>query len=134
MDKYRTDGTLKKNFSWPDVVRHFEKGSVEIVCVGGTSVARMKLEPGWRWSTHVRPLVNTPSCRQEHCQYVISGRLKVALDDGRQLDLRPGDIAVVPPGHDAWVEGDEPYVAIDMTGLTEYAVEAAEACPAAKQL
>ena len=71
-------------------------------------------EPGWRWSTDVKPIAGTQSCELPHFLYVVSGRMRVLMDDGREVELRPGDVASIPPGHDAEVLGDEPCVTVDL--------------------
>ena len=112
----------KKNLdSSPDNTRDFEKGKVEIVNFGNVTIGRAIFEPGWSWSKCVKPIVNTNSCQAPHTQYVISGRLKVVMDDGTEEEFGPGDAAIIPPGHDAWVVGNESVVAIDFTGLKDYA-------------
>jgi hypothetical protein len=112
----------KKNLdSSPDDTRTFEKGKVEIVNFGNMTIGRAIFEPGWSWSKCVKPIVNTNSCQAPHTQYVVSGRLKVVMDDGTEEEFGPGDAAIIPPGHDAWVVGNESVVAIDFTGLKDYA-------------
>ena len=111
----------KKNLSTPDDVRTFKKGKVELVSVGGVTFGRATLEPGWRWSECVRPLVKTASCEAPHLQYQVSGRIKVVMDDGTQQEFGPGDVSSIPPGHDAWVIGNEPVVVIDISGMKDYA-------------
>ena len=114
----------KKNLdSSPDETRKFEKGKVEIANFGAMTIGRAIFEPGWSWSKCVKPIVNTNSCQAPHTQYIISGRLKVVMDDGTEQEFGPGDAAIVPPGHDAWVMGNESVVAIDFTGLKDYAKE-----------
>ena len=87
-----------------------ERSSVEL---GTTAIGRGVFRPGWRWSEHVQPLSNRDSA--EHIGYVISGRLAVRGVDGTEAELGPGDAFVAAPGHDAWVLGDEPCVALDFT-------------------
>ena len=111
----------KKNLDNPDEVRTFENGKVEIATLGDVVIGRATLEPGWSWDKCVKPLVNTNSCEAPHTSYIISGRMKVVMDDGTELEGGPGDTAVIPPGHNAWVVGDEPCVSIDFTGLKDYA-------------
>ncbi len=111
----------KKNFDTPDEVREFPKGHAEIVKVGGGEVSRMVLEPGWRWSEHVKPVAGTDLCEAPHFQYVISGRVGVRMENGTELEVGPGDVNVLPPGHDAWVIGDETAVAIDWGGAHVWA-------------
>ena len=112
----------KKNLdSSPDETRTFEKGKVELVNLGDVTIGRGILEPGWSWEKCVKPLVKTNSCQQPHTQYIVSGRLKVVMDDGTEEEFGPGDSGVIPPGHNAWVVGNEPVVAVDFTGLKDYA-------------
>jgi mannose-6-phosphate isomerase-like protein (cupin superfamily) len=79
------------------------------------------LEPGRSWKKCVKPIVNTNSCQAAHTQYFVSGRLKVVMDDGAEEEFGPDDTAIIPPGHNAWVVGNEPVVSIDFTGLKEFA-------------
>jgi len=102
-------------------VREFPKGRLELVQVGGRTVARAVFEPGWRWSTSVQPIVKTQSCQAPHFQYHVSGTVRVRMDDGTEFDCRPGDVSFLPPGHDAWVLGDEPAVVVDFQGMIDYA-------------
>lgn len=111
----------KKNLSKPDEVRNFEKGKLELVTIGGTTFGRATLQPGWRWSKSVKPLVQTASCEAPHLQYHVSGRIHVVMEDGTEEDFGPGDVSLLPPGHDAWVVGDEPVVVIDVSGMINYA-------------
>ena len=103
---------FRKNLSSPDETRTFEKGSVELATLSGVTFGRVTLHPGWKWSQHVKPIVKTESCLAPHTQYIISGKLHIAMDDGTNFDLGPGDATVIPPGHDAWVVGDEAAVLI----------------------
>lgn len=111
---------LKKSLGQPDETRPVDKGKVEVVELDGKKVLRSTFEPGWRWSECVKPIVGGESCQVDHFGYCISGRLKVLMDDGAELEFGPGDAMHIPPGHDGWVVGDEPYVGIDVTG-TEFA-------------
>ncbi|MDZ4278363.1 MAG: cupin domain-containing protein [Dehalococcoidia bacterium] len=111
----------KKSLNAPDETRPFDKGKVEVVKIGGGTVGRGVLEPGWKWSEHVKPIAKTDWCEAPHFQYTISGRARVHMADGTELDIGPGDVAVIPSGHDAWVVGDEPWVSVDWSGLAEYA-------------
>jgi uncharacterized RmlC-like cupin family protein len=105
----------------PDDVRKFTNGKVELANLGDVTIGRITLDPGWKWSNDVKPIVNTSSCQLPHTQYVISGRLRVRMDDGTEQESGPGEALYVPPGHDAWVVGNEPFVAVDFTGMKEYA-------------
>lgn len=113
-----------KNFGKPDEVREFPKGRVEMLQMGGALVGRATFLPGWRWSESVQPLAKTKSCEAPHFQYHVSGRLHVVMDDGSEFDCGPGDVSLLPMGHDAWVVGDEPAVVVDFQGMIDYAKRA----------
>ncbi len=109
-----TKRTLKvKNVESPHERRTLEHGVLDIVNLHGATVVRATLQPGWKWSTDVKPLVGTESCQAAHTGHIVSGHVHVQVDDGQEYDLGPGDAHVVGPGHDARVLGDEPCVAID---------------------
>ncbi len=110
-----------KNFEHPDEVREFPLGRLELVKIAGVTVGRARLEPGWRWSESVKPIVNTDSCEAAHFQYHLSGVLHVRMDDGTEFECRAGDVSLIPPGHDAWVVGDEPVEVVDFQGMSTYA-------------
>ncbi len=110
-----------KEFTKPDEVRTFGHGKAEILNIGGGTVGRLVLEPGWRWSVDVKPIAGTEWCEAPHFQYLVSGALHVVMKDGRQFDLRPGSVSYLPSGHDAWVVGNEPVVVVDWHGATHYA-------------
>jgi uncharacterized cupin superfamily protein len=110
-----------KSFDTPDEVRTFEKGELELVRVGDRVVGKATFEPGWKWSQHVKPLVGAESCEKQQLGYVLSGILHVAMDNGTEADIRAGEVGFLPPGHDAWVVGDEPVVLVDFQGMVEYA-------------
>jgi hypothetical protein len=110
-----------KNFGKPDEVREFPKGKVDLVKIGGATVGRAVLQPGWRWATSVQPLAKTKSCEAPHFQYHVSGVLRVRMDDGTEFDCQPGDVSLLPPGHDAWVVGNEPAVVVDFQGMVDFA-------------
>ena len=104
-----------KNFDAPDEARPFEaRGEIRLVTVAGKEIGKGVFEPGWRWSTDVKPIAGTQSCELPHFLYVVSGRMRVLMDDGREVELRPDDVASIPPGHDAEVLGDEPCVTVDL--------------------
>lgn len=111
----------KKSFSAPDETRPIAKGKVEVLNFGDLQPMRTVLEPGWRWSESVKPIVKTDSCQVNHLTYMISGRMRVRMDDGSEAEFGPGDVGAIPPGHDAWVVGNEPAVAIDFRGGAIYA-------------
>jgi hypothetical protein len=110
-----------KGFNKPDEVRDFDKGKVELVNVGGVMVGRAVFQPGWKWSESVKPLAKTKSCEAPHLQYHVSGTLHIKMDDGTEMDCRPGDVSLLPTGHDAWVVGNEPVVIVDFQGMVDYA-------------
>ena len=116
-----TQSTEHTSFQQPDETRTFPHGRAEIVRVGGAEVGRLILEPGWRWSEHVKPIAGTASCEAPHFQYHVSGRLAIRMDDGSEFVAGPGDVTSLPSGHDAWVVGDEPVVVVDWFGATNYA-------------
>lgn len=116
-------GIVSKSFDSADETRPFEdgKGRMDLIVSDGGPVGRSVFEPGWQWSQHVKPIVGTDSCQTHHVGYVVSGRMKVVLDDGTSAELTPGAFFDVEPGHDAWVLGDEACVALDWGAVSGYA-------------
>jgi Cupin domain len=115
-------GLEVKSFDSPDEVRPFEgKGQAEVLNIGGQVVGKATFEPGWKWSENVRPIAGTDSCQVSHLGYVISGRMRVYMDDGSEAEVGPGDVMAIAPGHDAEVVGDEPCVSLDFGEFGEYA-------------
>lgn len=112
---------ILKRFETPDELRTFEKGKFEVVHIGGMTIGRASYEPGWKWSEHVGKATGTKSCQVEHVGLVISGRATAAMDDGRILEMKPGDLFHIEPGHDSWVVGNEPYVSLHFMGAGDYA-------------
>jgi mannose-6-phosphate isomerase-like protein (cupin superfamily) len=112
---------ILKRFDSPDEVRIIPKGRFETVHFPGTTIGRASYEPGWKWSEHVGRASGARSCQVEHVGMVVSGRAVAAMDDGRMIEMNPGDLFYIPPGHDSWVIGDEPYVSLHFMGATEYA-------------
>lgn len=110
-----------KSFGKPEEVREFPKGRLELIKVGGATVGRAIFEPGWRWATSVQPLAKTKSCEAPHFQYHVAGVLKVKMDDGTEFECKPGDVSLLPSGHDAWVVGNETAVIVDFQGMIDYA-------------
>jgi hypothetical protein len=111
----------RKELNSPDEVRSFERGHLDVIEIAGGTVGRMTLEPGWRWSEHVKPIAGTELCEAPHFQYHVSGVLHVVMADGTEFDAGPGDVTSLPSGHDAWVVGDEPAVIVDWNGARTYA-------------
>jgi quercetin dioxygenase-like cupin family protein len=114
---------IRKSLNEPEETRPFEegKGKVDLVNIEGGAIGRAIFEPGWQWSKHVKPIAKTDSCQVAHRGYILSGRLKVVMNDGEENEFAAGDYMVVPPGHDAWTVGDEACVVIDWQGLDDYA-------------
>jgi len=109
------------NFDSPAETRTFEKGRFDVYEVGPMTLGRATYEPGWRWSEHVGPASGESSCQVEHVGLVLSGRAAVRMDDGTEQVMEAGDFFYVPPGHDSWVVGDEPYVSLHIMGSERYA-------------
>lgn len=110
-----------KSLEKPEEIRQFEKGRLELVTVNGRVVGRAVLQPGWKWSTCVKPIAKTKSCEAPHFQYQLAGRMQVVMDDGTEFVTNAGDVTNIPSGHDAWVLGDEPVVVVDFQGFVDYA-------------
>jgi quercetin dioxygenase-like cupin family protein len=111
-----------KRFDSPDETRPFaDKGQARVVNLGDNSALRGTFEPGWRWSDHVKPIAKTDSCQSPHLLYVLSGRMKVVMNDGTEGEVGPGDAARIDPGHDAWVVGEEACEVVDFGAMATYA-------------
>ncbi|HZV51787.1 MAG TPA: cupin domain-containing protein [Candidatus Dormibacteraeota bacterium] len=110
-----------KSHDTPDEVRTPARTRVEIVRLEGYTLGRFRFEPGWRWSECIKPVVKTDRCQLSHVGYVVSGRITVELADGQRRTIEPGQSYTIPPGHDAWVEGQEPFVALEVMSAEEYA-------------
>ena len=111
-------GIEKKSFDSPDETRSPEKTKVDVLKIGNVSVGRATFQPGWKWSECIKPVVGTDSCQARHVGTVVSGRLHIVHEDGSEGDASPGDAYVIEPGHDAWVVGDEPFVAFEFEAQT----------------
>ena len=116
-------GLVRMSLDSPEETRPFEdgKGKLEVVNLAQGGVGRATFEPGWQWSKHVKPIAKTDSCQAAHTAYFVSGRMKVVMDDGEEMEYGPGDFAIMAPGHDAWVIGDKACVVIDWQGYGDYA-------------
>ena len=112
---------ILKRFETPDEVRTFEKGRFELVRLGGMTIGRATYQPGWKWSEHVGKSAGAKSCMVEHVGMVLSRCATAAMDDGRVIELKAGDLFYIAPGHDSWVVGNEPYVSLHFLGANEYA-------------
>ena len=116
-------GMIRRSLDTPEEVRPFKEdsGQLELVNLAGGAVGRATFKPGWQWSKHIKPIAGTDSCQSAHMGYFISGRMKIVMDDGEEEEFGPGDFMVCPPGHDAWIVGDETCVVIDWQGFADYA-------------
>src|SRR5690349_4325077 len=110
-----------KRFDKADETRTFEKGKFEVVNLAGMTIGRATYEPGWKWSSHVGRVLGKGNCDVEHVGLVVSGRAVVAMNDGRTIEMGPGDLFHIAPGHDSWVIGNEPYVSLHLMGAGQYA-------------
>lgn len=111
----------RRHFSDAEEVRRFPNGEVRLVTLGDTVFGEFVLQPGWRWSTDVRPVAGTAQCEHCHVGYVIRGQLHVTMNDGATMDFVAGDTYEIPPGHDAWVVGDETYHGVEFSGARTFA-------------
>jgi uncharacterized cupin superfamily protein len=111
-----------KNFDSPDETREFEgNGSAKVVQLAGHTVGYGTFEPGWRWSQNVKPIAGTDSCQVAHFGYVLSGSMRIYMDDGQEVEINAGDVVAIPPGHDAEVTGSEACVMVDFGEIGDYA-------------
>jgi hypothetical protein len=118
--------TLRKSLTKPDETRSFPKGKMEIVKLGDISVGKATFQPGWKWSESVKSIVGTNTCMVSHQGYIVSGRMHVKMDDGKEIEFGPGDAFAITPGHDAWIVGNEPCVLLEFSGSAAiYAKKAA---------
>jgi mannose-6-phosphate isomerase-like protein (cupin superfamily) len=116
--------TVLRRFDRPDEVREFSKGRFELVTLGGMTIGRATYQPGWRWSVDVGAATGEAAlCQVEHVGMVVSGCATAAMADGTIHEMRAGDLFYVPPGHDSWVVGDEPYVSLHFLGAEDYAAK-----------
>ena len=110
-----------KSLDAPEEERRFANGGADLVTVGGATIGRFTFQPGWRWSESVKPIVHTDSCQSHHQGVAVAGRIHVVADDGTETDIGPGEAYNIPPGHDAWVVGDETFVGYEFKSAAEYA-------------
>jgi len=115
--------TVLRRFDSPDEVREFSKGRFELVSLGGMTIGRATYQPGWRWSVDINAATGETLCQVEHVGMVVSGCATAAMADGTIYEMRAGDLFYVPPGHDSWVVGDEPYVSLHFLGAQDYALK-----------
>lgn len=105
----------KKSFTSPDETKNLPKTKQEILNMEDNTLTRITFDPGWKWSVDIKPVAGTDTCQAHHLLYGISGQLKTVMTDGTEAEMGPGDVVDIPPGHDAWVVGDSPFVALDIT-------------------
>jgi quercetin dioxygenase-like cupin family protein len=110
-----------KSHETPDETRTPSKTKIEVVKLEGFTIGRFNFEPGWRWSECIKPVVGTDSCQASHVGYAVSGQIKVRLNDGSEQSIVAGQSYTIPPGHDAWVEGNEGFVGIEVMSADQYA-------------
>jgi class 3 adenylate cyclase len=116
----------RQRFSDPIETRTFPNGHVDVVRLDDVIVGRMWFEPGWRWSNDIKPRAGTDRCMNHHLGVTLQGRLRVEMPDGTELEIGPGDVFEIPPGHDAWVVGDAAWVSVDFWAMRSYAKAARE--------
>jgi mannose-6-phosphate isomerase-like protein (cupin superfamily) len=105
----------KKSFDTPDeTMTPNDKQSAAVVTLGDKQFYKITIQPGWRWTTDMKPIVQTDTCQMDHLMYVLSGKVGVKMDDGEELEYGAGDVVAIPPGHDGWTIGDEPAVWIEL--------------------
>lgn len=110
-----------KSHASTDEVRAPAKTRIEVVQLEGFTIGRFNFEPGWRWSECIKPVAKTDHCQASHVGYAVSGRLTVRMKDGTEKTISAGDSYTIPPGHEAWVEGDQPFVALEVLSADTYA-------------
>lgn len=109
-----------KSFDEPDEVISGPGVSKRGVTVGKMFTARVEYQPGWCWSKDIKPTAKTNSCQHHHQGVVCSGRMHVVSEEGGERSIGPGDAFDIPPGHDAWVLGDEPCVMIEFQSSRDW--------------
>jgi class 3 adenylate cyclase len=111
----------RRRFDDTQDVRVTPRGRVEVVELDDRVIARHVWDPGWRWSVDVKPIAGTQWCQSHHVAYAVSGRLHAVMADGIELDIGTGEVFEIPPGHDAWVVGDEPFITVDFEAMRGFA-------------
>jgi uncharacterized cupin superfamily protein len=110
-----------RNIEKPHETRPFQAhGHMDVVTLGDFTLGKGTFEPGWRWSEDVKPIAGTDSCQVLHTGFCLSGTMTIRMDDGTETTISPGDVVRIEPGHDAWVDGEEPCILLD-TGVAGYA-------------
>jgi hypothetical protein len=101
---------VKKNFTSPDSTQSPPKVKIDTIKIGEMTVVKQTYQPGWKWSKDMKPVAGTDTCQMHHMGVGISGKMHVKANDGQEMEFGPGDVVDIPPGHDAWVLGDQPVV------------------------
>jgi uncharacterized cupin superfamily protein len=114
-------GVEASSLDTPQETRSFPYGEVQLATVGGTTVGRFRFQPGWRWSTSVKPIVGTDRCEAHHVGFVVAGRMRVVDDAGTETEIAAGDAYDIAPGHDAWILGEETFVGLEFASAAGYA-------------
>ena len=114
-------GITVRSFDTPDETKTPPKAIAEVMRLGESLVGRLTVEPGWRWSEHMGPIAGTDSCQARHLGVMVSGTIHIVHEDGSESDAHAGDVYSIEPGHDAWVLGDEPAVALEFESAGIYA-------------
>jgi hypothetical protein len=114
-------GVETRDFGSPDETRKPDKTTIDLVNIAGGQIGRYTFQPGWRWSECIKPIVNTDSCQVQHVGYVVSGTLHVKHTDGSEVDVTPGNVYSIAPGHDAWNTRQEPVVVVEFQGAANFA-------------
>ena len=100
----------KKSLNQPEQTKNIGRVKVEGIAIGGLNFQRATAQPGWRWSVDMKPVAKTESCQVNHLLHVISGRLRVRMNDGKEVEFSPGDMGLIPAGHDGRTIGDKPAI------------------------
>lgn len=104
-------GIATRRFEAPDQLLDMkERGGIRVLKMAdGSAGMHAIFEPGWTWEADEKPLLGSPdSCPMDHTGYCLSGKLVVRMvDTGIETCLQTGDYFQIPPGHDAYVDGDE---------------------------
>jgi class 3 adenylate cyclase len=112
-----------RTFDDPDDALALDKLDARIVSLGGLAIGHNTHQPGWRWSENIRPIVKTEWCETHHVGIALSGRFRFRLSSGVEFEVGPHDVFDIPPGHDGWVVGDEPYESVEWTGVRSWIPE-----------
>ncbi len=115
----------RKTLTLPDETRVIPHGRTDIWNLGDFVVGRITFEPGWQWSKDVRPIAQTEWCEYHHLGLMVEGIIHYFTPDGLEMEVGPGMLYEILPGHDALVMGDAPAVMFDFAGMRTFALPAA---------